>query len=273
MVINLGSASLLNDQEMEPNVPYPIKSRGDKVEFGQSTRSYVISVDYSAMQREAEEALRQMEIEMTRLEKLNSNEELDVETFKSSFGLVKQDTLYVCNIPYHYEEADLAELFKDCGEVKNVSIPEDRMTRKNRGYAFVTLDSDRAARKGLNYDGHKVLNRPLKVTLAQPDKQQDSRQRVRESDRGRPSRRDDGGRGRDRDRQGRRRSRSGSRERRPRRRSSESSTRRDKHRERRSHGRREDRYKKRNHSASDSEPERSRQKPKDRKKDTKRHRK
>ena len=54
MVINLGSASLLNDQEMEPNVPYPIKSRGDKVEFGQSTRSYVISVDYSAMQREAQ---------------------------------------------------------------------------------------------------------------------------------------------------------------------------------------------------------------------------
>ena len=41
------------------------------------------------MQREAEEVLRQMEIEMNRLEKLNSKDELDVETFKTSFGLVK----------------------------------------------------------------------------------------------------------------------------------------------------------------------------------------
>ena len=187
---------------------------------------------------------------MNRLEKLNSKDELDVETFKSSFGLVKQDTLYVCNIPYHYEEADLAELFKDCGEVKNVSIPEDRMTRKNRGYAFVTLDSDKSARKGLNYDGHKVLNRPLKVTLAQPEKQQEHRMREREADRGRNSRRDD----RERDRQRRRRSRSASRERRPRRRSpSDESNRRDKYRERKSHKRYDERPRKRNYSASESD--------------------
>ena len=98
-----------------------------------------------------------------------------METFKSSFGLVKQDTLYVCNIPYHYEEADLVDLFKDCGTIKSVNIPEDRLTRKKRGFAFVTLDSDKAARKALNYDGHKVMDRrdgyrnsvrPLKVTIA-----------------------------------------------------------------------------------------------------------
>ena len=178
------------------------------------------------MQREAEEVLRQMEIEMNRLEKLNSKDELDVETFKTSFGLVKQDTLYVCNIPYHFEEADLINLFKDCGEIKNVSIPEDRMTRKNRGYAFVTLDSDKAARKGLNYDGHKVLNRPLKVSLAQPDKQHENRNRDRETERSRHRRRDDNARYR------RRRSRSNSRERYAKKRSasrSESSERRGKH--------------------------------------------
>ena len=91
MVISLGSGngSILNDTPMEPNVPYPLRNKGDKVEFAQSTRSYVIRVDYSAMQREAEEALKQMEMEMIQLEKLNDKEELDVETFKSSFGLVK----------------------------------------------------------------------------------------------------------------------------------------------------------------------------------------
>ena len=98
-------------------------------------------------------------MEMNQLEKLDSREEVDVETFKTSFGLVKQNTLYVCNIPYHFEEADLADLFKDCGVITNIHIPEDRMTRKKRGFAFVTLESDKAARKALNYDGHKVMNR------------------------------------------------------------------------------------------------------------------
>ena len=41
------------------------------------------------------------------------------------------------------------------------------MTRKNKGFAFVTMDSEKAARKALNYDGHKVMNRPLKVRLAE----------------------------------------------------------------------------------------------------------
>lgn len=41
------------------------------------------------------------------------------------------------------------------------------MTRKSKGFAFVTMDSEKAARKGLNYDGHKVMNRPLKVRLAE----------------------------------------------------------------------------------------------------------
>ena len=33
MAINLGSGSLLNDNEMEQNVPYKIANRGDKIEF------------------------------------------------------------------------------------------------------------------------------------------------------------------------------------------------------------------------------------------------
>ena len=84
---------------------------------------------------------------------------MDVETFKTSFGLVKQNTIYVCNIPYHFEKEDLENLFKDCGAILSVHIPEDYMTRKKRGFAFVTLESDKAARKALNYDGHKVMNR------------------------------------------------------------------------------------------------------------------
>ena len=125
--------------------------------FGQSTRAYKISVDYSEMLREAEELLRSLEAEMTNLEKLDGKKELDIETFKSSFGLVKQNTLHVGNIPYHFEKQDLIDLFKDCGAILDVKIPQDRGRKK--GFAFVTLENDRAAKKALNYDGHRPMQR------------------------------------------------------------------------------------------------------------------
>ena len=107
------------------------------------------------MLREAEELLKSLEEEMKHLEKLDNREELDIETFKSSFGLVKQNTLHIGNIPYHFEKKDLIDLFKDCGAVIDVRIPQDRGRKK--GFAFVTLENDKAARKALNYDGHKPM--------------------------------------------------------------------------------------------------------------------
>lgn len=49
----------------------------------------------------------------------------------------------------------------------SIRMPEDRMTRQSKGFAFVTMESERAARKALNYDGHRVMKRPLKVRLAE----------------------------------------------------------------------------------------------------------
>ena len=75
------------------------------------------------MLREAEELLKSLEAEMTHLEKLDAKQDLDIETFKSSFGLVKQNTIHVGNIPYHFEKSHLMDLFKDCGAVLDVRIP------------------------------------------------------------------------------------------------------------------------------------------------------
>ena len=125
MLIDLGSktSTTLNEKQLEPNVPHPLGNKGDVVTFGQSTRAYKISVDYSEMLREAEELLKSLEAEMTHLEKLDAKQDLDIETFKSSFGLVKQNTIHVGNIPYHFEKSHLMDLFKDCGAVLDVRIP------------------------------------------------------------------------------------------------------------------------------------------------------
>lgn len=93
-------------------------------------------------------------------------------------GLVSKDTLFVSNFPYHFEEIDLENLFNNCGKVVQVRIPEDRFTRKSKGFAFVVMENDKAAKKALNYDGHKVMNRPLKVRLADPIQDAPSRFKI-----------------------------------------------------------------------------------------------
>jgi RNA recognition motif-containing protein len=41
------------------------------------------------------------------------------------------------------------------------------MTRKSRGFAFIRMENQRAARKALNYDGHIISkDKKLKVVLA-----------------------------------------------------------------------------------------------------------
>lgn len=44
---------------------------------------------------------------MRMLEKLDDVENIDVDTLKSTLGLIKQDTVYVSNLPYSVTEKDL----------------------------------------------------------------------------------------------------------------------------------------------------------------------
>ena len=58
-----------------------------------------------------------LEREMKILECLDRAGDLDVGTLKNSLGLVKEDTIYVSNLPYSCTEKDLRELFGDCGGI------------------------------------------------------------------------------------------------------------------------------------------------------------
>lgn len=135
--------------------------------FGASTRSYKVKVDYSKMLKAQEQALKALELEINKLENLKEDEELDVDQFKSTIGVAREDTIHVNNFPYHFEERDIRLLFKDCGEITRVAMPEDRMSKQSRGFAFITFIDYKAARKAMNLDGHRVMNRPIKVTIAQ----------------------------------------------------------------------------------------------------------
>lgn len=77
------------------------------------------------MQKAVESEKKNLEREMKILEKLD-NPDLDVDTLKSTLGLIKEDTIYVSNLPYSCTEKDLSELFGDCGKIVSIRIPENR---------------------------------------------------------------------------------------------------------------------------------------------------
>ena len=118
------------------------------------------------MQKAVEIEKKALEREMRILERLD-RPDLDIDTLKDTLGLVREDTVYVSNLPYSCTEKELAELFADCGKIASIRLPENRQTKQNRGFAFITLETDRGAKKALSYDGHKFYDRRLRVSKAE----------------------------------------------------------------------------------------------------------
>ena len=77
------------------------------------------------MQKAVEIEKKALEREMRILERLD-RPDLDVETIKSTLGLVREDTIYVSNLPFSCTEKDLQELFGDCGGIVSIRLPENR---------------------------------------------------------------------------------------------------------------------------------------------------
>ena len=117
----------VDDKAIEPCIPVSVKN-GVKIQFGLSTRIYEVTLDYSKMQKAVEIEKKNLEREMRLLEQLD-RPDLDIETVRNTMGLVKEDTVYVSNLPYSCTEKDLRDLFGDCGNIMAVRLPENRQTR------------------------------------------------------------------------------------------------------------------------------------------------
>lgn len=77
--------------------------------------------------------------------------------------------LYVGNLSYQTQEADLRELFAQHGEVVSANVVTDRDTGRSRGFGFVEMGSDEAARKAIQaLDGQELDGRNLKVNESRP---------------------------------------------------------------------------------------------------------
>jgi len=77
--------------------------------------------------------------------------------------------IYVGNLSYEVTEEEVRQLFAEFGDVDSVNLITDRETGRLRGFGFVEMSDDAAAKaaiEGLN--GREIGGRTLTVNEARP---------------------------------------------------------------------------------------------------------
>jgi len=77
--------------------------------------------------------------------------------------------LYVSNLAFSVRDEELRNLFIPYGEVSSAKVVNDRETGRSRGFGFVEMDDDAAARKAMDELNQKSIDgRQISVTEARP---------------------------------------------------------------------------------------------------------
>jgi len=77
--------------------------------------------------------------------------------------------IYVGNLPFSYQEADVSELFEQFGTIEAIKIISDRETQRSKGFGFVTMNNDEEALRAIEaVNGTEVNGRNLVVNEAKP---------------------------------------------------------------------------------------------------------
>jgi cold-inducible RNA-binding protein len=78
-------------------------------------------------------------------------------------------TVFVGNVSYDATENELQDLFAQHGTVTDVNLMVDRVTKKPRGFAFVSMESKEAAEAAIKaLNGADLRGRKLTVNEARP---------------------------------------------------------------------------------------------------------
>jgi RNA recognition motif-containing protein len=75
--------------------------------------------------------------------------------------------IYVGNLSFDSSEDDVRRKFEEFGEVSSVKVISDRLTGKSRGFGFVEMPDDDAARTAIaEISGKDFMGRVLNVSEA-----------------------------------------------------------------------------------------------------------
>ncbi len=77
--------------------------------------------------------------------------------------------LYVGNLGYDVNDADLSQLFGQHGTVASATVIMDKATGRSKGFGFVEMGSDQEAAAAISaLNGRDHSGRPLTVNEAKP---------------------------------------------------------------------------------------------------------
>jgi len=77
--------------------------------------------------------------------------------------------IYVSNLSFNVQDDDLRGFFESYGDVTSAKVILDKFTNKSRGFGFVEMSDDEAARKAIaELNGGIVEGRAINVTEARP---------------------------------------------------------------------------------------------------------
>jgi RNA recognition motif-containing protein len=77
--------------------------------------------------------------------------------------------IFVSNLSFNVQDEDLREFFAPYGEVTSAKIINDRETGRSRGFGFVEMADNEAAKKAIaELDQASVEGRTIKVMEANP---------------------------------------------------------------------------------------------------------
>jgi len=76
--------------------------------------------------------------------------------------------IYVGNLPFSVDEAQLKEIFSGY-ETEEVALIKDKFNGRSKGFGFVTISDEESAKKAVEeFNGKEVGGRELKVSEAKP---------------------------------------------------------------------------------------------------------
>ena len=77
--------------------------------------------------------------------------------------------IYVSNLGYAVQDAELSQLFSAFGNVSSAKVILDKFTNQSRGFGFVEMTDDTAASTAIaELNGKTVDGRAIKVSEARP---------------------------------------------------------------------------------------------------------
>ena len=76
--------------------------------------------------------------------------------------------MFVGNLPYSMEDSKLSELFSQFGNVEKAKIIKDRDSGRSKGFGFVTMSDEEAAKAIEGLNNTEVEGRSIKVNEARP---------------------------------------------------------------------------------------------------------